>query len=139
MGKYKKKFASFMYGRYGNDALNMLLMILYLVLAIVGMFIEGKWALVLLALEIAVIGFAMFRMMSRNIAKRRRENAFLERIGRKIRDNKQLRQNKKRDKLTHVYKKCPKCHAILRFPRVAGKHTATCPKCKNKLNVNIRK
>ena len=69
-----------------------------------------------------------FRTMSRNIAKRRAENQ-------KFCNFFKLRKNKFRDRKTHVYRKCPSCKAVLRLPKAKGKHTVSCPKCKNKFSV----
>ena len=138
MGRFKNKIAAFMYGRYGGDALNTLLLVLYLVLAIVGLAFEGWVSALFFFAELLLLVIVILRMMSRNIEKRRRENAFLVRLGQRIRNARQLKRDKKRDKNTHVYKKCPKCRAVLRLPKIKGDHTATCPKCKNKLKVRIR-
>ena len=139
MGKISNRLASFMYGRYGTDALNVLLTVLYLIVAIVQSFFDGIVAVILFFVSLLLIFIVIFRMMSKNIAKRRRENAPLVRLGTKIKNARELGKNKRRDRKTHVYKKCPKCKSVFRLPRVKGKHTATCPKCKNKLKVNIKR
>ncbi|MBR2370915.1 MAG: hypothetical protein IKA82_02725 [Clostridia bacterium] len=139
MGKISNKLAAFMYGRYGTDALNVMLTVLYLVIAIAQSFFDGIIAIILFFVSLLLIAIVIFRMMSKNIAKRRRENAPFIRLGAKIKNARDLSRNKKRDRKTHVYRKCPKCKAVLRLPRVKGKHTATCPKCKNKLKVSIKR
>lgn len=128
-----------MYGRYGTDALNVLLTVLYFIIAVVQTFVDGIIGVILFFTSLALLTAVIFRMMSRNIAARRRENAPLVSLGIKIKSARTLSRNKKRDRKTHVYKKCPKCKSVLRLPRVKGKHTATCPKCKNKLKVNIKR
>ena len=117
MGKFKQKLGRFFWGRYGGDTLNNVLLgvYLFLILAyyIASMLIpfEAATARTVLAffyyvLTIALIVVIFSRMFSRNIAKRRRENdrfcGFFK-----------LCKNKRRDRKTHVYRKCPQCKAVL--------------------------
>ena len=130
-----------MYGRYGGDTLNNTLLGVYvfLVLAyyIVSMpmiipYEETKVRVILAfayyLLTIPLIVIIFFRMFSRNVQKRRREN---DRFCGFFR----LRRNKIRDRKTHVYRKCPKCRAVLRLPKARGKHSVVCPRCKNRFEV----
>ena len=64
-------FARFMYGRYGSDQLNVVLLVLGLAISLAGSFSRLPW----LAYLSWVPFFAViFRMFSRNISARRREN-----------------------------------------------------------------
>ncbi len=135
MGKFKNKMYRFMYGRYGSDTLNKVLLIIYavevIVFTVLSLFIDPTplWlSLAYFALSIILIFVIFFRMFSRNIQKRRREND-------KFCGFFKLRKNKFRDRKTHVYKKCPHCKAVLRLPKAKGKHTVICPRCKNRFNV----
>lgn len=134
MGKIKSKLYRFMYGRYGTDTLGNVLLVTYFVILLLHTFVSFFWGnvwvdaavwLVSSALAITVI----WRMFSCKIAKRRQENE-------KFCGFFRLRKNKIRDRKTHVYRKCPKCKAVLRLPRAKGKHTVVCPRCKNRFNVN---
>jgi len=134
MGKIKNAFYRFMYGRYGNDTLNSVLMLTYCVFIfayiIVSMFVEIN-PFVYLAYLFAtwtLIGFTFFRMMSKNITKRRAENQ-------KFTGFFKLGRNKWRDRKTHVYRKCPSCKVVLRLPKSKGKHNVVCPKCRNRFEV----
>ena len=62
----------FMYGRYGNDQLNVGLMVLYLVLYLL-YWLTG--ADLLYWVSMVVLFTALFRLLSRSHAKRRAENA----------------------------------------------------------------
>ena len=133
MGNFKNKLYRFMYGRYGTDTLGNVLLVTYFLILLLHTFISFFWGnvwvdaavwLVSSALAITVI----WRMFSRKIAKRRQENE-------KFCGFFKLRKNKIRDRKTHVYRKCPKCKAVLRLPRAKGKHTVVCPRCKNRFNV----
>ena len=106
----------FMYGRYGNDQLNMALLVLYLALYLV-YFLTGFDPLYWISF--AVILFALFR---------RAENAkFLKVAGPAIQWFR-LRRTIHRDK-EHCYFKCPNCGQQLRVPRGKGKITVTCRSC----------
>ena len=108
----------FFYGRYGWDALNLFLIGLSLVLYVADIFVRASVLYVL----------ALFRMLSRNFARRRAENAkFMVVAGPVIRWVK-LRRTIHRDK-EHRYFKCPNCGQQLRVPRGKGKITITCRNC----------
>ena len=99
-----------LYGRYGWDQLN---------------FCLTGTALVLYLLCIVA---ALYRMLSRNYARRRAENTkFLTVAGPAIRWFK-LQRTIHRDK-EHRYFKCPNCGQQLRVPRGKGKVTITCRNC----------
>lgn len=73
----------------------------------------------------------MFRVFSRNVAKRQAENTrFLyrrQRISRKITGWKQQWKDRK----TYKYFRCPNCKQKIRAPRGKGKIRVTCSNCKN--------
>ena len=62
----------FMYGRYGNDQLNLFLIVLYFVLYMVLLFLD--WA-PLYWISLAIFACFVFRLLSRNIPRRREENS----------------------------------------------------------------
>ncbi len=115
----------FMYGRYGNDQLNLFLLGAYLVLYLLfalTRFSLFEW------LALAVILLCLFRMMSKNLSSRRLENAkFMHAIDPAVRWFR-LRRTIRRDK-EHLYFKCPSCGQQLRVPRGKGKITVTCRSC----------
>lgn len=133
MGKIKNKFYRFMYGRYGTDTLSKVMLWVYLafilICTVLSFFINSIWfSLFYYVSCTAMIFWMFFRMFSRNVAARRRENdrfcGFFK-----------LRKNKFRDRKTHVYRKCPSCGAVLRLPKAKGKHFVVCPRCKNRFEV----
>lgn len=115
----------FMYGRYGYDQLNWFLLILYLPLYLLNLLTRLSlfyW------LGTAALFLAVFRLLSRNIPRRRAENArFLELAGPVLRWWK-LRSTIHRDK-DHRYFKCPNCGQQLRVPKGKGKINVTCRNC----------
>ena len=133
MGNFKNKLARFFYGRYGADTLNNVLTGIYLswliTFSIVDIFVNSIiFSIIGWLVTVAIFALVMFRMMSRNIYKRRRENE-------KFCGFFKLQRNKFRDRKTHVYRKCPSCKAVLRLPKAKGKHTVVCPRCKNRFDV----
>ena len=119
----------FMLGRYGPDHLNVALFVLVIILDIANAFAEKLW---LGMVSMVIIFFAMFRMLSRNIYARRRENdrflRFWWPIWRKIKGFIDRRKNGKGFR----FFKCPACRNMLRVPRGKGKIMVTCPKCGEK-------
>ena len=135
----KQKIAAFMYGRYGVDALSYGILILYVVLAVVMLFIPNTIARVILNLVSLALAVLMFyRMFSRNISKRTAENQKYLRARRNIKEWFLLRRNKWKYRKTHVYRKCPHCKAQIRLPKVKGEHKCACPKCGESFPVSIK-
>ena len=127
-------FGRFFYGRNGADQLYQVMMWTSLLLLIINMFFGS---VVLYAIEFALLCFATYRAMSRNLYQRQKENqAFLRFFDRIEKWFKRLK-NKWRDRKTHVYKKCPKCRNYLRLPKIKGDHTVCCPCCNHRFKVNI--
>lgn len=142
MDKLKAKLYRFMYGRYGTDTLSKVMLwvyaavlIIYSVLRVVFMFtlrdntvVPTVISICYVVISVGLVFWMFFRMFSKNIAKRRRENEIFCGFFK-------LRRNMIRDRKTHVYRKCPKCKAVLRLPRAKGKHTVVCPRCKDRFEV----
>lgn len=131
---FRERIAAFMMGRYGMDSFYHFLMAVCFVLIIVNAFVGS---LIISFVEIALLSYAIFRVMSKNIYKRRAENEKFEKITAKPRAAFSLLSCRFRDRKTHVYKKCPACKSNLRLPKERGKHTVRCPKCANKFDVKI--
>ena len=115
----------FLYGRYGSDQLNLFLLASYLLLLLVSR-LPGLG--VLEPVCFALMVWALFRMLSRNLTARRAENAkFLKLTGPVLRWA-HLQRTILRDK-EHRYFKCPKCGQHLRVPRGKGKINVSCRGC----------
>lgn len=149
MSDFRYKLARFMYGRYGQDALYNALFIFELVFLFSGAvcsflgYVKSGFAIagwVLYVLALGCIVWAVFRMMSRNIAARQRENdAWLRLWGRVTSPFRAAsKPTLPPDTDTHVFRACPACGAVLRLPRSAGKHTARCPRCSKAFTVRIK-
>ena len=132
--RIRNSFARFMYGRYGNDELNLALTIASLISLLLS--IIPYVGFVFLFLAIFLIVWSNIRAFSRNIPKRRRQLERYFRIKNKPKNARTLRKNKKRDKKTHIYFKCHKCRAVLRVPRGKGNIIVTCPRCNERIPKN---
>jgi len=131
---FVQRVANFMYGRNGFDQLGRFVLILYFVFAVVNIFLNS---IIIMAIESALMVYAFFRVLSKNIYKRRNENAKYCRIENKITGFFKLQRNKWRDRKTHVYRKCPHCKKTLRLPRRKGEHTVNCPVCHNRFDMKV--
>ncbi len=131
----------FMQGRYGFDKLNFALTLLGFVLSIalsvlriffIAAMRNHIWVYYLFAflhyLTYVPYAVAIFRALSRNFDKRRREEAaFMSFAGNWISFfTKKLNQKKDAD---HRYFDCPTCHRTLRVPKGRGKIKIDCPHC----------
>ena len=123
------KFYEFMRGRYGADELCAVTVIFALVLQLIVSVFDVWWLSLIPLLPIA---WTLFRIFSRNIPARSRENAVIKNVAVFFR----LQKNKWRDRKTHVYFKCISCRTTLRLPKGKGELSVTCPKCKAKMRMN---
>lgn len=124
----KEKFYRFMQGRYGIDQLNSFLMIVCVIFFIVNMFIGS---IVLTFIAYGTWLFVIFRMFSKNIYARNRENDkylnFFSPLSRWLK----LKLMSKQDP-SNKYFSCPKCKQMVRVPKGHGTVVVTCPNCQNK-------
>lgn len=123
------KFYEFMRGRYGADELCAVSVVIALVLQIILSLFDVWW---LSLIPLIPVAWTLYRMLSRNIAARRRENEIIKEIKAYLK----LFINRFRDRKTHVYFKCLSCKATLRLPRGKGDVSVTCPKCKAKMRMH---
>ena len=75
MSKFKLWLQRLMYGRYGTDKLNTVILVAGLIATLVGSFIPNYSVRALLTLiSYGLLGWSLFRMFSRNTHKRYLEN-----------------------------------------------------------------
>ncbi len=136
MGKFKSWLYRFMYGRYGTDTLNKVLLFVYLgvviLYTVLSFFIsDAVLAFAYFLVTLALVVTIFWRTFSRKIDKRRRENE-------KFCGFFRLRRNKFRDRKTHIYRKCPSCKVQIRLKKISGEHSCKCPKCGKVFSVKIK-
>ena len=115
----------FMAGRYGGDQLNLFLIALYMALYVVFLFTR------LLAFELAgtvVLVVSILRTLSRDVERRRTENARFLQLVRPIRRKWTSFRARAHDR-EHRYFKCPNCGQNMRVPRGKGRITVHCRAC----------
>ena len=126
--RLRASLARLMAGRHGADEFSLALLIAGLVLSMLASFTRlGLLSLIGMALYI----LSIFRIFSRNHAKRGEENRKYLEVWNKCTGG--IRQFFVRLKNARRYKyfKCPECHARLRLPRKVGEVTVTCGKCRH--------
>ena len=128
--KFREKLNQFMMGRYGQDALSKFSLIVFVVLALVGLLVrDGIGRSVLNFLMLAVLVLWYLRVFSRNFEKRRRENAvYLKYRNAVVRWFKSLKDRWTQRK-DYRFFRCPSCHTLLRVPKGKGRVRLTCRKC----------
>lgn len=139
--RFRNRLVSFMYGRNGFDKLGRFLFILYIVLVIlqwiISIFVPPIVSLITSSVLTLFAVYIFFRAFSRNLVTRQAENYRYIQFETKIKSFFSLQKSKIRDRKTHVFKKCPRCKAVLRLKKIKGKHRAACPKCGNSFDVKV--
>ncbi|MCL2820570.1 MAG: hypothetical protein FWD38_07035 [Oscillospiraceae bacterium] len=116
----------FMIGRYGPDHLGIAMIIIAFILSLLNIIL---WHVPLLYISYLVFGLVIFRMLSRNITRRRAENDKFLRYWWPVRMKIKNIIVWINDKRKYKYYKCPTCKTKLRVPKGKGKIRITCPKC----------
>ena len=145
------KIRQFMEGRNGPDALCGFWFVLYMVSNFALRFTRAWW---LVAIQLFFLAMAIWRMLSKNVDKRRDENGrFMElwssaknrlsgakgdmsdaqyrRASRRTEENDKREQRRREREEKKKYKvfSCPECGQQLRVPRGRGNIIITCKKC----------
>lgn len=127
--KFTRGLLNFMQGRYGVDSLNKLLLAVAIITMILSTFVQNQ---IFYWVSIIFLFLAYFRMFSRNIPARYRENQFLLKYTQGIRS---FFNQKKREltlrKTHHIYT-CPNCKQKIKVPKGKGMIEIRCQKCGNR-------
>ncbi len=127
--RFGVKLQQFMVGRYGSDRFTLFLLIVSIIFTFLGNFRPMRF---MYFIGLAFMGYALFRALSKNYEKRRKELNWYFRWSEKPRAEIKLLGNKIRDRKTHKYFKCKECKTVMRVPKDRGKIEITCPKCRAK-------
>ncbi len=119
-----------MRGRYGNDRLNIFIAFVLIGFGVISLFYQP---LVMRIIQLLLFGVFIFRFLSRDFYRRRKENDKFLSITAPIKGFFQSRYKRYKDK-GNRYFSCPKCSATLRVPKGRGRITVTCPACRHKFD-----
>jgi len=125
----KNKLQNFMIGRNGSDEYARFTGIVACVLAILSLFFKGFFRDFLMVLCLAALILTYFRVFSKNLAARRKENNDYKNLTFKFREEIKLRRDMWTQRKDFKFFKCPSCHAVLRVPKNKGKIRIVCKKC----------
>lgn len=123
-----------MYGRNGPDQLNLALLAGYTVLLLLQVFLNRFSAarMVLDILTLLLAAVILYRIFSRNLDKRRAENARFLNWWYPVKNRLSILWQRSKDK-EHRYFVCKNCKTVCRVPAGKGKVEITCPKCGGKI------
>ncbi len=138
--RFRDRLARFFWGRNGIDAMYYGLFVVFLLLWVIQtVFSRNEIVSAIIGfLSSLVLVYMFFRVLSRNLAARRRENQIFLSVFARVKNFFVLQKNKIKDRKYFIYRKCPSCKANLRLPKKKGEHTVKCPKCSNRFEVRVR-
>ena len=113
-------------GRNGADELSGACTSLGVILVIIDLFAHTTW---LSAAALALLAYSMFRISSKNITARGRENSQALRVAGPVLSFLSNPVAMLRETRSFVHLQCPSCGQRVRIPRGKGKVRITCPKC----------
>lgn len=125
----KQKLMQFMYGRNGFDLYSRFLTYLALLLWLLSIIIKNTVGTLLYYAGIAAIIYCYFRVFSKNLTKRRAENAKYYQQRTKVVNGFRNWSDRRKQSKSYKFFRCPSCKAMLRVPRGKGKIRITCRKC----------
>ena len=132
--RFRQRIEQFMYGRRGTDEFARFLLIMVIALIVVSWILSFVPAVseILRLVAIAALIYCYFRILSRNIYQRQKENAWYlqkqQAAGRWLHTARDRWQQRK----DYKFFRCPSCHSLLRVPKGKGKLLLTCRKCGNR-------
>ncbi len=127
MNKFKEQLIHFMRGRYGGDLLNNVLLWVLVIFQVLNIFLKNP-ALHLLINMIFV--YALYRIMSKNIWARQKENLRFLDLTKDIRNRFKVIERNSKDKDYKCFI-CPNCKQMVKVPRGKGRIVISCPRCKS--------
>ena len=127
----KDKLAHFMAGRNGNDQLNLFLLGLDVVLLLAASLLRKTAGRYLYIAVLVLLALTYFRMLSRNLTRRREENGKFIRARYRVSAALKVRHEKWVQRKDYKFFTCPSCKTTLRVPRGKGKLKIVCRKCGN--------
>ncbi len=129
LDRLRYRLAVFMQGRYGSDNFSRFLLFVWLIVIIISTIFRIPYFWII---ELGFAVYIYFRMFSRNIPARYRENQAYLKIRNKVIGFFRYLPEKTRSLLPnsqyHIYR-CPSCRQKIRIPKGKGNIIVRCPKC----------
>lgn len=126
----RERFVRFMAGRNGNDQLNIFLLGLAVALAVISVFFRnGSLGSLLSTATLVLLAYVYFRMLSRNVYKRREENGKFMRFRYDMEGKLRAARERWVQRKEYKFFNCPSCRTNLRVPRGKGRIKIVCRKC----------
>lgn len=128
MKDFLYRFFQGRYGAYGTDRLTKSCLVVAVILLVLS-FVTPLGLMYYVA--VILLFYSYFRLFSKNIPARYRENAAYVNITDKFLDFfRKFKDSWTQNKSFHIYK-CPNCKQKIRIPRGKGRIEIRCPKCGN--------
>ena len=124
----RERLIRFMAGRNGNDQLNRFLLGADMVLLLLAVIFGGAMSRILFPICLLLLGGTYFRMLSRDLYKRRAENAWYLQRRERVLGSLRLLKERWVQRKDYRFFSCPSCHTNLRVPRGRGKIKIVCRK-----------
>lgn len=128
--RLRMALARFMMGRNGVDTLGYITLWSGLILQLF-----APYNSVLSLLGLALYALTVFRMLSRNVAKRQKENAWVEGKVREIKKSCTQLSLRWKNRKIYKYANCPGCKKLLRVKRTGEVREIACPECHHRFSV----
>lgn len=123
-----QKMLFYMNGRYGIDELSKVLLMLGLIINVLSNFVGG---MILSAIGIALIAYAVLRILSKEKTNRYKEYRYYIAMKQNVMTKIQKLKNKQAQRKVYKFYTCSECKKAIRVPKGKGKIKITCPSCKN--------
>ena len=125
----RERFYQFMTGRNGSDLFSRFLSFAAVAFMLLALVLRGTVGTALWYAALLLLIYDYFRIFSRNLSRRRAENAkYCQYRGLLIDSFRDWRERRcqRRD---YKFFRCPSCSVMLRVPRGKGRIRVTCRKC----------
>ena len=124
------RLRAFMAGRNGMDGLGFGLLFAAVIVNLLARFVHVERTAALLSLiALALMLWCLYRIFSRNIAVRQRENQKFMGLFSRVKSGASDVKYRMDNASTYKFFTCPGCKNKLRVPKGKGKIQITCPKC----------
>lgn len=127
MNLFQERLRKIFQGRNGPDGFGRFILLLSVLLSLIQIFYKSR---VFYVLSWLLFIYVFFRMFSKNVWKRQKENQQFYQWFSPVIQKYTLWIQKIKNRRTYRYLKCPKCKQEIRVPKGKGKIRIHCPKCK---------